>query len=228
MFHTRITESWSAPVEVQDRYLLERLIELPTGERLVCARERKSGLRWWVKFAANPEVDPVLQLELAALHAVSHPAIAKVIDSAQPGQPAWVALEWQGEGQISHEMLERLPSIERLRVIESLTSAVSQLAAARIALPGLELHHLWLTPALHSLRFVGLSGAQPSAPSEALAMMQRAAAQLINSIMGLGLPAGTGAGLAGLVSDWGVGECEGGQLLEGLRRALMLAVTADL
>ncbi len=228
MFHTRITETWGAPVVVGDRYLLERLVEHPSDDRIVCARERDTGIRRWVKFAATPEQESSLLNELAVLRIASHQVIAALAAANQAGEPGWYAVEWQGEVPLDDEHLHRLPAIDRLRIANLLVNLVEYLIGLRVALPSLCLEQLWVTPALHNLRLVGLPGVQTNAQADAIGRMREAAARILDVLIPSETPGAPDIILKPLIANWGDGGQAAGQLVSGFERALMQAVTADL
>jgi hypothetical protein len=229
MFHTRITETWGAPAEIKDGFLLERKVELPGGLMLLCGRERASGIKRWVKFAASPDQDAALAEEAAALAACAHPRIAALVHDGGAGSPAWFAMEWQGETPLDDEAWQRLPAIDRLRLAPALVEAVEALAMARVALPGLSRNHLWVSPALRWLRLVGLAGAVAHAQTFELAEMRAAAAGLLREIAFEGGSSPAETNLSELISKWGASEeSVVSELTSELDRALLMAVTADL
>jgi hypothetical protein len=229
MFHTRITEAWGAPAGVRDNFLLERMVELPSGVKLLCGRERTSGIRRWLKFAATPEHEAAIALESAALTACAHPHLAALIQASEPGSAPWFALEWQGEAPLDEEAWQRLPAIDRLRLAPALVSVVEALASSQVAVPDLSLEHLWVSPALHWLRVVGLPGAVPQAGPDSIRETRRAAAALLERMITAPEAGQAEASLAGLVSNWSEDGDQALAALAGeLDRALLVAVTADL
>ena len=228
MFRTRMTEAWGAPEGVRSLYLLERLLENQSDRQLVCARERATGIRRWLVYTDSPAGEEGLQAELAAIRQAQHPAISKLSEAGPPGESAWFAMDWKGEVPLDAEMLQKIPVIDRLRIVPVLISVIEHLSELGIAIQSLGQSHIWVSPALHACRLVGLSGARTGAGPEAIYGMRVEAASLLGRIAQTGTQGQDETELAGLISKWSEGSLPELEVQEQLKHALMEAVTADL
>ena len=186
MFTVRATETWGAPETVQQLFLLERKLDLPTQDQVVQGRCRKTGARAWVKFRdGSTEAREALAVEAGVLNDLGHPHILPLVEDGSGEAGPYLRFRWSAEEPLNDDLLERLQAVDRTRLADELVAAVSHLQALPqpVAHGQLVLENLWVTPRTHCLRLAGFGQARSGAGADELRADRQAVVSLVDRLL---------------------------------------------
>jgi len=185
MFTVRATETWDAPESVQDAFLLERKLDLPTDELILQGRSRSTGQRAWIKCRdSSEESRELLAAESRVLAGLDHPHVLTLQDSGgQDG--SYLLYKWEAEQPLDDESLGALQPVDRARLAGALVATVCYLQdrPEPVAHGQLVLENLWVSQRVKWLRLAGFGKAVAGASADALRSDRQAVVTLVDLIL---------------------------------------------
>jgi hypothetical protein len=232
MFTVRATETWDAPESVQESFLLEEKLDLPTDELILQGRSRSTGQRSWIKCRSAAEgARELLEAEARIVSGLDHPHILPVkTGGVQDG--SYLLFQWEAEQPLNEDLLAALQPVGRARVAQALVSVVNYLQGLPepVAHGQLVMEHLWVSARIGWLRLAGFGRATPGAGGEALRSDRQAAVTLVDHILAANeIPPAVQKELRLFGAAWMEDPGEGTADFTGvLKRVLLGCVTVDL